>query len=47
MVFCEECKIETKNKSLRESKVIGDLCAGFAKVISGIEELKIQAMSNK
>ena len=29
IVFCEECKIETKNKELMESKVIEVLCDKF------------------
>lgn len=29
LVFCEECKIETKNKNLRESKVIKTICDKF------------------
>jgi len=44
LVFCEECKVETKNKSLRESKVVGDLCSGFAKVMQTIEGLRAQVI---
>jgi hypothetical protein len=40
LVFCEECKIETKNKSLKESKFIGDICSGFGKVMAAIESLQ-------
>jgi hypothetical protein len=40
LVFCEECKIETKNKSLRESKVIGDICSGFGKMIKTLDSLR-------
>lgn len=40
LVFCEECKIETKNKSLRESKVVGDICSGFSKIMAGLEDLR-------
>ena len=29
LVFCEECKIETKNKQLRDSKVMKTLCNKF------------------
>ena len=29
LVFCEECKIETKNKQLRDSKVMQLLCSKF------------------
>ncbi len=27
MVFCEECKIETKNKQLKDSKFVNTLAA--------------------
>jgi hypothetical protein len=40
LVFCEECKIETKNKSLRESKVVGDICSGFGKIMGTLDELR-------
>ena len=30
LVFCEECKIETKNKQLRDSLVMQTLCAKFS-----------------
>ena len=40
LVFCEECKSETKNKVLRESKVIGDLCSNFYKIFATVEELR-------
>lgn len=29
LVFCEECKIETKNKQLKDSKFVNTLCAKF------------------
>ena len=29
LVFCEECKIETKNKQLTDSKVMKLLCQKF------------------
>ena len=45
LVFCEECKIETKNKSLRESKVIGDICGGFGKIMSALDALREAAVS--
>jgi hypothetical protein len=41
LVFCEECKIETKNKSLRESKVVGDICSGFSKIMAGLDDSQI------
>lgn len=28
-MFCEECKIETKNKQLKDSKFVNTLCAKF------------------
>ncbi len=37
LVFCEECKIETKNKALKESKVIGDICGGFGKIRTALD----------
>ena len=40
LVFCEECKIETKNKNLKESKAIVIMCEKFAFTKSCIEELK-------
>ncbi|CDW71255.1 viral a-type inclusion protein [Stylonychia lemnae] len=41
LVFCEECKIETKNKNLRESKVIKTICDKFLFTKGCIEEVKI------
>ena len=29
LVFCEECKIETKNKNLKEMKVLKNICDKF------------------
>jgi hypothetical protein len=29
LVFCEECKIETKNRNLKESKAIKIICTKF------------------
>jgi len=40
LVFCEECKVETKNKSLRESKVVGDICSSFGKIMTALDELR-------
>lgn len=42
LVFCEECKVETKNKQLRDSKVMKILTQKFQgqrNMISGIEKL--------
>jgi hypothetical protein len=39
--------VETKNRSLRESKVVGDICSGFTKVIATLDELRSQAISSK
>jgi hypothetical protein len=47
LVFCEECKIETKNKALKESKVVGDLCSSFGKVMTVIEELRNITITQK
>lgn len=30
LVFCEECKFETKNKHMRDSKFVQDLCKQFS-----------------
>lgn len=40
LVFCEECKIETKNKNLKESKVIVTICDKFSFTRQCIEEVK-------
>lgn len=45
LVFCEECKIETKNKSLRESKVVGDLCSAFGKILLCVDDLRQAAVA--
>mmetsp|Transcript_4357 Transcript_4357/g.3174 ORF Transcript_4357/g.3174 Transcript_4357/m.3174 type:complete len:106 (-) Transcript_4357:27-344(-) len=41
LVFCEECKVETKNKHLKESKVIKTICDKFLFTKQCIEEVKI------
>ena len=38
IVFCEECKLETKNKDLHPSKVIKILCTKYAYVKTCHEE---------
>lgn len=45
LVFCEECKIETKNKALRESKVIGDACSGFGGIVKALDDLRAGAIA--
>lgn len=46
LVFCEECKIETKNKNLKESKVIMTLCDKFSFTKQCIDEVKNIVTSN-
>ena len=43
LVFCEECKIETKNKNLKESKVIKTICDKFLFTKQCIDEVRILA----
>ena len=45
IVFCEECKLETKNKELQDSKVIPILCENFIKTKACIDEIQNKANS--
>ena len=39
LVFCEECKIETKNKNLKESKVIITISDRFAFIKNIVDDI--------
>lgn len=40
LVFCEDCKVSTKNKNLKELKTIRNICSSYMEIRKALNELK-------